>query len=58
VIVSNLIGGGLIGGGQPKQDGSIATITALAFLVGYFSDGVSGLLTNVANAVFGTVEKK
>lgn len=31
---------------------------ALAFLVGYFSDGVSGLLSNVANAVFGTVEKK
>lgn len=58
VIVSNLFSGGLIGGGQPKQDGSIATITALAFLVGYFSDGVSGLLTNVANAVFGTVEKK
>jgi hypothetical protein len=31
---------------------------ALAFLVGYFSDGVSGLLSNVANAVFGTLEKK
>jgi hypothetical protein len=31
---------------------------ALAFLIGYFSDGVSGLLSNVANAVFGTLEKK
>ena len=31
---------------------------ALAFLVGYFSDGVSGLLSNIANAVFGTLEKK
>jgi hypothetical protein len=39
--------------------GSFSTISpALAFLVGYFSDGVSGLLSNVANAVFGTLEKK
>jgi hypothetical protein len=30
---------------------------ALAFLVGYFSDGVSGLLSNIANAVFGTLKK-
>jgi len=30
----------------------------LAFLSGYFSDGVSGLLTNVANAIFGKVEQK
>lgn len=38
---------------------SVATLSpALAFLVGYFSDGVSGLLSNVANAVFGTLEKK
>jgi len=36
----------------------VATTTALAFMVGYFSDGVSGLLSNVANAVFGTLEKK
>ena len=27
-------------------------------LVGYFSDGVSGLLSNIANAVFETLEKK
>jgi len=44
---------GSIGG----QSG-VGTLSAIAFLVGYFSDGVSGLLTNVANAVFGTVEKK
>lgn len=36
----------------------IAPTAALAFLVGYFSDGVSGLLSNIANAVFGTLEKK
>jgi hypothetical protein len=37
---------------------SVTGTAALAFLVGYFSDGVSGLLSNVANAVFGTLEKK
>lgn len=58
VIVMNLFNGGYLGGGVPKADASLATTCALAFLVGYFSDGVSGLLTNVANAVFGTVEKK
>jgi hypothetical protein len=30
---------------------------ALAFLIGYFADGVSGLLTNIANAIFGKVDK-
>jgi hypothetical protein len=30
----------------------------LAFLAGYFADGVSGLLSNVANAIFGQVDKK
>jgi hypothetical protein len=58
VIVMNLFNGGMIGMGGPSNDRSISTVTALAFLVGYFSDGVSGLLSNVANAVFGTVEKK
>jgi hypothetical protein len=42
--------------GNPYQ--SVTGTAALAFLVGYFSDGVSGLLSNVANAVFGTLEKK
>lgn len=58
VIVMNLFTGGMIGMAAPSSDRSTSTLTALAFLVGYFSDGVSGLLTNVANAVFGTVEKK
>jgi hypothetical protein len=58
VIVMNLFNGGYLGGGAPKADASLATTCALAFLVGYFSDGVSGLLSNVASAVFGTVEKK
>ena len=40
------------------QTTGIAPMAALAFLVGYFSDGVSGLLSNIANAVFGTLEKK
>ena len=46
----------------PKQSSppgnTIQAVASLAFLVGYFSDGVSGLLSNVANAVFGTVKKK
>ena len=37
---------------------TIHMIAPMAFLVGYFSDGVSGLLSNIANAVFGTVKKK
>jgi len=36
----------------------MAMTAASAFLIGYFSDGVSGLLSNIANAVFGTLEKK
>lgn len=56
-VVLTLLDAGLLGqaSGQPR---SIPTAAALAFLVGYFSDGVSGLLSNVANAVFGTLEKK
>lgn len=55
-VVMTLFGVGVFGA-QPAQ-GSLAGTAALAFLVGYFSDGVSGLLSNVANAVFGTLEKK
>jgi hypothetical protein len=36
----------------------ISSAAAFAFLIGYFSDGVSGLLTNIANAVFGTLKEK
>lgn len=55
-VVMTLFGVGVFGT-QPAQS-SMAGTAALAFLVGYFSDGVSGLLSNVANAVFGTLEKK
>lgn len=57
LVVLHLFSAGMIGSTHtmPTEIGSVA---ALAFLVGYFSDGVSGLLTNIANAVFGTVEKK
>ncbi len=57
-VVLTLMSNGFIGGGTDIQSGSNATVAAFAFLVGYFSDGVSGLLSNIANAVFGTLEKK
>ena len=50
---------GLIGGPEPVMRSSdLFTIAPFAFLIGYFSDGVSGLLTNVANATFGTIKRK
>jgi hypothetical protein len=57
-VVMTLFGSGMFGGAGGGQASSPTSIAALAFLVGYFSDGVSGLLSNVANAVFGTLEKK
>lgn len=62
-VVLTLFGAGMFSAQvtQPSEAvQSIATpaTAALSFLVGYFSDGVSGLLSNVANAVFGTLEKK
>lgn len=57
-VVLTLFNGGLIGAQSSPQPHSLATSAAFAFLVGYFSDGVSGLLSNIANAVFGTLEKK
>jgi hypothetical protein len=57
--VLTLFDAGIIGGGQPlSEPRPIAVAAAFAFMIGYFSDGVSGLLSNVANAVFGTLEKK
>lgn len=56
-VVLTLFEGGLAGG-EATQPRSLEMTAALAFLVGYFSDGVSGLLSNIANAVFGTLEKK
>jgi hypothetical protein len=49
---------GFIGGQVADKPRSIASAAAFAFLIGYFSDGVSGLLSNIAGAVFGTVERK
>jgi hypothetical protein len=57
-VVMTLFGAGLFATQPTEQSGTISSTAALAFLVGYFSDGVSGLLSNVANAVFGTLEKK
>lgn len=58
VVVLILMDSGLLGGNTIDKPLTIYLTGALAFLVGYFSDGVSGLLSNIANAVFGTVEKK
>ncbi|MFI4933492.1 MAG: hypothetical protein ACHP7N_02645 [Caulobacterales bacterium] len=57
-VVMTLFSAGLFASQATVQAGPMPTTAALAFLVGYFSDGVSGLLSNVANAVFGTLEKK
>jgi hypothetical protein len=57
-VVMTLFGAGLFAMQPTEQSSAMPTTAALAFLVGYFSDGVSGLLSNVANAVFGTLEKK
>jgi hypothetical protein len=47
-----------IAGHAAQSDRSISSAAAFSFLVGYFSDGVSGLLTNIAKAVFGTLKEK
>jgi hypothetical protein len=57
-VVITLLDGGVIGAQSVGQTRPVALTAAFAFLVGYFSDGVSGLLSNIANAVFGTLEKK
>jgi hypothetical protein len=57
-VVMTLFGAGLLASQAAAQNVSMSSTAALAFLIGYFSDGVSGLLSNIANAVFGTLEKK
>ena len=57
-VVVTLFDSGFMSGHISEPNRSIASTSALAFLIGYFSDGVSGLLTNVANAVFGTLREK
>lgn len=58
LVVLALFDAGLFARGNNGGADFASLSPALAFLVGYFSDGVSGLLSNVANAVFGTLEKK
>jgi hypothetical protein len=57
-VVLTLLDGGMIGDHLAGAPRPVPLAAAFAFLVGYFSDGVSGLLSNIANAVFGTLEKK
>lgn len=58
-VILTLFDAGFIGGGQSTPSPRpIPIAAALAFLVGYYSDAVSGLLSNIAKAVFGTLEKK
>ncbi len=56
-VMLTLLDAGMFGH-DPDPSRPLAISAALAFLVGYFSDGVSGLLSNIANAVFGTLDKK
>ena len=58
LVVLTLFDAGLFARADSGTASVVTLSPALAFLVGYFSDGVSGLLSNVANAVFGTLEKK
>ncbi len=57
-VVLALLDGGVIGAQTASPMRPLPLTAAFAFLVGYFSDGVSGLLSNIANAVFGTLEKR
>jgi hypothetical protein len=56
--VLTLLDSGMILGRAGDVSRGTASAASMAFLIGYFSDGVSGLLTNIANAVFGTIREK
>lgn len=56
--VLTLLDSGMILGHAGDASRGTASAASMAFLIGYFSDGVSGLLTNIANAVFGTIREK
>ncbi|WP_128925504.1 hypothetical protein [Bradyrhizobium guangxiense] len=56
--VLTLLDSGMILGHVGDASRGTASAASMAFLIGYFSDGVSGLLTNIANAVFGTIREK
>jgi hypothetical protein len=58
-VVLTLWDTGLIGANSaPAQLRPMLSAAGLAFLLGYFSDGVSGLLSNIANSVFGTLDRR
>jgi hypothetical protein len=59
LVVLALLESGLMGGqGADFESTNLSRQIVIAFLAGYFADGVSGLLTNVANAIFGKVDQK
>jgi len=58
VVVLTLFDIGIMGGQVSQPPRSLASVAVFGFLTGYFSDGVSGLLTNIAGAVFGTLKEK
>ncbi len=49
---------GIISLFNPSGFGSIELAAAFGMLVGYFADGVIGVLTNMANVLFGTVQDR
>jgi hypothetical protein len=58
IVIHGLTISGLVGGQASGANPNIVTAASVSFLVGFLSDGVSGLLTNIANSVFGTVVEK
>jgi hypothetical protein len=57
-VVLTLFDAGILRGQASTTTTPLPTAAAFAFLIGYFSDGVSGLLSNIANSLFGTLNKK
>lgn len=57
-ILLALFDAGVHGGGAHTSERTMSATVAYAFLIGYVADGVGGLLSNIAGAIFGTLEKK
>ena len=58
IVLALLRAGFMSGTGAVEAPDTLVKDLVIAFLAGHFADGVSGLLTNVANAIFGKVDKK
>lgn len=58
VVLAIMQSGIMAGKSEDFASPNLMREIVIAFLAGYFADGVSGLLTNVANAIFGKVDKK